>query len=68
MSTHVMKSFLLLAFMLFESNIFSQEVLLDMEVEDQYQETDGPNMQNFSYVYIGLGANPRFRRGGDYFH
>ena len=33
----------------------AQEVVLDMDVEDQYKGTRGPNMRHYTHFYIGTG-------------
>ena len=58
------KIFLLIVSLLMLLNLHSQDVLLDMDVEDQFKETSGPNMQNYSHVYISLGVIPDFDEEG----
>lgn len=48
----ILFSFLLLYSL---SSIFSQDVLLDMDVEGQYKGTKGPNMRHYGHLYIGAG-------------
>lgn len=56
--------FLLMISLPLLANLYSQDVLLDMNVEEQFQETSGPNMRNYSHVYISLGAIPDFDEEG----
>lgn len=35
--------------------LFSQEVILDMDVEEQYKGTKGPNMRHYGHFYLGGG-------------
>ena len=58
------RTFLLLVGLLMLPHLYSQEILLDMNVEDQYKETNGPNMQNHNHVYISLGVIPDFDEEG----
>lgn len=38
----------------------AQDVMLDMNVEDQYKATRGPNMRHYGQIYVGLGVVPDF--------
>lgn len=51
-----MKRILISVFLAFSFGIiFSQEVILDMDVEEQYKGTKGPNMRHYGHLYIGAG-------------
>lgn len=38
------------------SSVFAQEIVLEKNVEEQYEEAKGPNMRIFSHIYIGAGG------------
>lgn len=46
---------LIVVFLVTLTGIYSQEVVLDMNVEDQYTQEKGPNMRHFFHFYIGGG-------------
>jgi hypothetical protein len=45
-------------------NVFSQDVIIDQNVDDQYQDTKGPNMQKYSHLYSTFGVIPTFDSEG----
>lgn len=41
---------------IFSTGLFSQDIVLEKDVTDQYKEGNGPNMRNFRHFYIGFGG------------
>ena len=52
-----MKQILLILLITFFSvlSINAQEVVMDIDVEEQYSSTHGPNMRHYGHIYMGFG-------------
>jgi len=57
----MMQRFYIVAFLIaLSQTLFSQEVVLDMDTEEQYTGNKGPNMRHYGYLYLGVGNIPGF--------